>query len=220
MAGGSLALLGARGLNRRLVVSAVLAVALLIAVRSLPHRILLYLKRGETVEQTLHMSDRTVIWAKGLDLASESAVLGFGFHADRIYLGGKHVHNSYIQALLQAGLVGTALFVSAWLLAWLEFVRARLRWRRLSSDDQRCLVEAGGVLVFLTARSIPECTGSFFSVDLVILLPILAYIQSLQPLVRRPVAPTSRFALTPPISPSHQLLDGATDQQRGESRLR
>jgi len=38
------------------------------------------------------------------------------------------------------------------------------------------LIQAGGVLAFFTVRSIPEVCGAMFGVDLMVMLPVLAYL--------------------------------------------
>ena len=47
----------------------------------------------------------------------------------------------------------------------------------LSGADKRLAIQCGGVLAFLTVRSFPESTGAFFSVDWLILAPVLFYLQ-------------------------------------------
>ena len=124
------------------------------------------------------LSGRTLVWAKGLRLFKESPYLGFGFHADRLLLG-THMHNAFLHALLQTGLLGTIPFVAAILLAWGLLIRALLRRSALPLPHQHLVIQTAGVLAFLTVRSIPESTGAFFGVDWLLLAPLLLYLQLL-----------------------------------------
>jgi O-antigen ligase len=70
------------------------------------------------------LSGRTIgVWHEGWGLFLESPLLGFGFHADRIFLEGQHMHNSLLHALVQTGLIGTVLFILAFIWAWIILFR-------------------------------------------------------------------------------------------------
>lgn len=124
------------------------------------------------------LSGRTAVWAEGLRLFKQSPLLGFGFHADRLLLG-THMHNAFLHALLQTGLLGTIPFVAALLLAWGLLIRVLLRRSALPSPHQHLVVQTAGVLAFLSVRAIPESTGAFFGVDWLLLAPLLFYVQLL-----------------------------------------
>jgi hypothetical protein len=82
-------------------------------------------------------------------------------------------------ALMQAGVVGTGFFAAAWVIAWRLFYRS-LRKLTLLPARQKCiLVEAGAVLAFFTLRSITETTAAAISADLLIIVPILVYLEVL-----------------------------------------
>ena len=106
----------------------------------------------------------------------ESPLLGFGFHADRLKLG-QHMHNAFMHSLVQTGLVGSVLLMSAFLFAWGLLLRALRNRPRLPQVHQLLVVQAGGILAFLTVRAITESSGAFFGVDWLILAPILMYLQ-------------------------------------------
>ena len=126
--------------------------------------------------QFLSLSGRTDIWGEGWQLFKESPLLGFGFHADRLKLG-QHMHNAFMHSLVQTGLVGSVLLMSAFLFAWGLLLRALRNRPRLPQVHQLLVVQAGGILAFLTVRAITESSGAFFGVDWLILAPILMYLQ-------------------------------------------
>ena len=126
-------------------------------------------------------SGRREVWVKGWDLFLGSPLIGYGFHADRLILG-THMHNSFMHALVQTGLLGTIPFVGAILFAWLLLVRAIRKLSQLPVAHKQMVIQTAGVLAFLSIRSIPESTGAFFGVDWFILAPLLIYLQ----LVNRP----------------------------------
>ena len=122
------------------------------------------------------LSGRTDIWREGWRLFKESPLLGFGFHADRLKLG-QHMHNAFMHSLVQTGLVGSVLLMSAFLFGWGLLLRALRNRPRLPQVHQLLVVQAGGILAFLTVRAITESSGAFFGVDWLILAPILMYLQ-------------------------------------------
>ena len=131
---------------------------------------------GVVPEKFFNFSGRTKVWRQGLDLFTESPLLGYGFHADRLLLG-THAHNSLIHSLLQTGLAGTIPFVAGLLLAWALLIRAGLNLVQFSQDHKLQFIQVAGVLAFLSIRSIYESTGAFFGVDWLLLGPILLYLQ-------------------------------------------
>jgi len=131
---------------------------------------------GVISKKFFSFSGRTKVWRQGLDLFSESPLLGYGFHADRFLLG-THAHNSLVHSLLQTGVVGTIPFVAGLLLAWALLMRTGLNLVRFSQDHKTLFIQVAGVLAFLSIRSITESTGAFFGVDWLLLGPILLYLQ-------------------------------------------
>jgi len=123
----------------------------------------------------LKFSGRTAVWVEGWRLFTASPLIGFGFHADRLLLG-THMHNSVLQALLQAGLIGAIPFVAAVIFGWVSFFRIVLKLAHIPVAQKHLVIQCGGVLAFLTMRSLPESTGAFFGVDWLILAPVLFYL--------------------------------------------
>ena len=136
-------------------------------------------------KRVFNLTGRARVWKQGWDLFTESPVLGYGFHADRIMLNA-HMHNAFMHALVQTGILGTLPFIAAILYGWLLLVKAFLSRANLTTSHKHLLIQTGGVLAFLTVRAIPESTGAFFGVDWLILAPLLLYLQ----LVNTPEART------------------------------
>ena len=72
------------------------AVAILLGLRGFYSQFFLYFTRTGHVDIT--MTGRTVIWEEGWTLLWKSPWVGFGFQADRFYLGGLHMHNAFLHA--------------------------------------------------------------------------------------------------------------------------
>jgi len=122
------------------------------------------------------LSGRTRVWAQGWDLLKQSPVLGYGFHADRLMLS-RHMHNSYMHALIQTGWFGALPFFAALLLGAMLLARALLRLGRLPLVHKHLVIQTAGVMTILAIRTIPESTGAFFGVDWLLLAPLLLYLQ-------------------------------------------
>lgn len=123
-----------------------------------------------------NFSGRTAIWSEGWRLVTRSPIIGFGFNSDRLLLGTQ-MHNSVMQALLQAGFLGAIPFVGSVILAWAFFFRVFWRLSRLTCGQIGLVIQCGGILAFLTARSFPESTGAFFGVDWLLLALVFMYLQ-------------------------------------------
>jgi len=171
------------GARARLVGAAALVMgALAIGVELVPQetvdRVATHITRGESVEDMRDMTGRTRDWALSRPYIAESPLVGYGFQADR-FLGfteGGHIHNTYFYVTLTAGLVGLALFVAglgwAWIAAWQALKRkipARL-------GQEAVFAQTVGILAFFTLRSIPEVSGGMFGVDLMVMVPAMAYL--------------------------------------------
>ncbi len=159
-----------------IVAIAVLAIAFVI--NAIPEELISHLTRGQNVQEMETMTGRTRAWANAWEQIVQSPLWGWGFQADRMLIG-EHVHNTYMYALMTGGFAGAGLFVAGLVWAWVLMFRA-LRSRIAEAFGQkRILIQAGGILAFFTIRSIPEVCGAMFSVDLMVMLPILAYVSLL-----------------------------------------
>jgi O-antigen ligase len=134
--------------------------------------------RGQ-IEELFFLTGREYLWKRGVALIEQSPILGCGFHADRIMLDFQHMHNSYFHALIQSGILGTLLFIGAIFGIWRFVFRNNLhkRVRNIQGTDQALLIESLIFLAFLTFRTLVESTGAFYGVDLLMLVPLICYIQ-------------------------------------------
>ncbi len=137
-----------------------------------------YLERGQSKEEFLSMTGRTRAYRKGLVAFEEAPILGRGQWADRVIIH-EHVHNSYLQALLNAGVLGGIPYVASWLAGWALFFRLNKQSRWLNPEDRLCLLEAGTVMMFFTVRSVPETTTASFAVDLLVMVAVYVYLERL-----------------------------------------
>jgi hypothetical protein len=124
------------------------------------------------------LTGRDNTWQKGLERIGESPFFGWGFHADRLLINEEHMHNSYLHAGIQAGVIGALLFAMGIVVLWAYLVKSGVlrRIRTAAAPDQALLMQAVLVLGFLTARSIFESTAAFYGVDLLLLVPAVAYV--------------------------------------------
>jgi O-antigen ligase len=124
------------------------------------------------------LTGRETTWQKGLAKIGESPFFGWGFHADRILLDSQHMHNSYLHAGIQAGVIGALLFAAAvtvlWTFLWKSGALRRIR--TAGGDDRTLLTQAALILGFLTSRSFFESTAAFYGVDLLLFVPAVCYI--------------------------------------------
>ncbi len=123
------------------------------------------------------LSGRTVgVWPQVAKLFLKSPLIGWGFHADRIFLEGQHAHNAILHVLIQTGIIGIIPFISAFILAWILLFKLL---KNSSLTEKPFLIATAGILAFFIIRGITESTGAFFGMDLILLAPLIAYIQNL-----------------------------------------
>lgn len=130
------------------------------------------------IENLMVLTGREYTWQKGILQIKQSPFLGWGFHADRLLLNSEHMHNSYLHAMIHSGIIGAAFFLAAIVSVWVLIVRSGLlrMTRSVRGRDQALLMESIMILGFLTARSLFESTAAFFGVDLLLLVPTMAYL--------------------------------------------
>jgi O-antigen ligase len=132
-----------------------------------------------SLENAFFLTGRETTWRKAIDLAFRSPFVGHGFHADRLILEGEHVHMAYLHSLIQSGIVGALLFTGAIVGIWVLVARNHVVQRAFLVEGAANfpLTESVAVLGFLTARSFFESTAAFYGVDLLLLAPVVAYLQ-------------------------------------------
>lgn len=138
-----------------------------------------FILRGENTEELItSMSGRTTTWMIAWEEVKKSPIFGWGFQSDRFLLE-QHVHNTYLYALMTAGFVGAFAFVGGLLKAWIIFFQVLRKGIAERLNQKIFLIQVGGLLAFFTVRSIPEVSGAMFGIDLMIMLPIMAYLEIL-----------------------------------------
>lgn len=130
-------------------------------------------------ENAFFLTGRETTWKKALDIALRFPIVGHGFHADRLMLEGEHVHMAYLHSLIQSGILGAALFTAALVGLWVMIVRSKVLQRTFftAGTENYLLTESVAVMGFLAARSFFESTSAFYGVDLLFMVPCMAYIQ-------------------------------------------
>ena len=137
-----------------------------------------YIRRGQSDQNFTSMTGRTEVWSEGIEVFQRSPLIGWGNWADR-YLIGEHVHNTYMQALLNGGVIGFIPFILSWIIAWLFVFQIWRRSHFLSEKDNLIFVEVTGVLMFFTLRSVPETTTASYSIDLLLMIPVFVFLEVL-----------------------------------------
>jgi O-antigen ligase len=137
-----------------------------------------YLERGQTEEQFVSMTGRTRTYENGMVAFEEAPLFGRGQWADRLTIH-EHVHNSYLQAFMNAGIVGGIPYLVTWISGWILFFRLQKKSTSLNAANRLCLLESGTVMMFFTVRSIPETTTASYAVDLLVMVAVYVYLESL-----------------------------------------
>ncbi len=137
-----------------------------------------YLERGQTEEEFMSMTGRTRTYENGIAAFEEAPLFGRGQWADRLTIH-EHVHNSYLQAFMNAGVVGGIPYVVTWISGWMLFFKLQNKSAKFSAKDRLCILEAGTVMMFFTVRSIPETTTASYAVDLLVMVAVYVYLESL-----------------------------------------
>ena len=164
--------------TRAIGIVAIVILLLALAVNAIPEEIISHLTRGQSAQEMESMTGRTRDWGIAWVEIMKSPIWGWGFQSDRM-VAHVHVHNTYLYALMTGGFAGAGLFVAGLAWAWVLLFRAMKSRIAEVLGQKRFLVQAGGILAFFTIRSIPEVCGSNFAVDLLVMLPILAYVSIL-----------------------------------------
>ena len=137
------------------------------------HAFMLYLTRGRGIDLTL--TGRTVTWANGWQALQQSPWAGLGFWADRYFLHGQNMQNTFLDALIQSGFLGVIPFVIAIVWVWLGVLR--FYSTKPAGEVSSLPGELLGVMTFFTVYSITEITYSFYSVGWMAMAPLFAHVQ-------------------------------------------
>jgi len=132
-----------------------------------------------TLEKLFFLTGRPDTWSQGLEVISRSPLVGFGFRADRYFMGWQHMHNAFLHALIQSGILGTIFFIAA--IYWIWHIVLKRNLIKKSLDISRIrniyLSESLVILIFFTFRSFFESTAAFYGADLFFVVPAILFIQ-------------------------------------------
>jgi len=156
----------------------IVVVLLLDSPATLSQQVTDYLERGQSRDEFLSMTGRTRSYQHGVAAFEDAPLFGYGQWADRLIIY-EHVHNSYLSALLNSGVVGSVPYLLSWVAGWALFFKLQKRRKRVSPLDRMCLIECGTVMMFFTVRSIPETTSAEFGVDLLVMVAVYVYMEVL-----------------------------------------
>ena len=137
-----------------------------------------YLARGQDKQEFLSMTGRTRAYDHAIAAIEEAPFFGRGQWADRMIIQ-EHVHNSFLQALLNGGIFGGIPYFASWIAGWVLFFKLQARSARLLVEDRIHLLECGAVMMFFTVRAIPETTTASYAVDLLVMVAVYVYLESL-----------------------------------------
>lgn len=130
-----------------------------------------------SIDRLLSLTGRETTWQKGWAQIEHSPFLGWGFNADRLLLRYEHMHNAILQALIQTGIIGCLFFCLVFIWFWWELIASGLiqKTKTLIGSEKAFVMESILIVAFMTARSFFESTAAFYGVDLLLLVPSMAY---------------------------------------------
>jgi O-antigen ligase len=163
---------------------AIVVILLLDSPATVSDRVAVYLARGQSREQFLSMTGRTRAYRHAVTAFEEAPVFGRGQWADRLIIG-EHAHNSFLQALLNGGILGGIPYFASWVTGWMLFYKLQKDSARLHPNDRVHLLECGAVMMFFTVRAIPETTTASFAVDLLVMTAVYVYLEILTVLMEK-----------------------------------
>lgn len=146
-------------------------------------QVMRHMARDRPWVQSTVTSGRTRDWAIAWERISDSPLWGWGPQADR-HLLGFHVHNTYLYAWLASGIFGLLLFLAGLVLAWRYLIQAMRRGTARAAGHHTTLIQVGGLLAFFTVRGVPEVSGTMYGIDLLLLLPAIAWLGALRDTAR------------------------------------
>ncbi len=129
----------------------------------------------EKIPSVSTLSGRTVgVWPEGRRLFMSSPLLGYGFHADRIFLEGQHMHNALLHSFTQAGIIGGIPFVAALISVWISIMYFYLGPKEKHFNLP---LEIPALVAFFSVLSITESTFAFYGAVWLFSAPLFTYIQ-------------------------------------------
>jgi len=178
--GGVAVILGAERAKRTVNLLVGIAAAILLGLQGFYSTFYLYFTRTGQIDPT--MTGRTVTWKEGWRLLWKSPWVGFGFQADRYYLG-QHMHNAFLHVLIQSGLLGGAGILIGLAIVWYYVIK--YFFLHQPTDNSLIPPEIPAVFLFVTISSVAESTFAYFSATWLLSAPIVAYVMALHRHLRR-----------------------------------
>lgn len=135
-------------------------------------------RAGGSFDRLVDLSGRENAWQIAIALIKGSPFFGWGFHADRYLLGSEHMHNSFLHAMVQSGIIGAFFFVGGFVAVWLLIIKSQIigRAKNIQGKDKLMIMEAVMLIGFLTSRSFFESTAAYYGVDLLLLVPLIGFV--------------------------------------------
>jgi O-antigen ligase len=131
-----------------------------------------------SLDKLVDLSGREGAWQSAINLIKQSPFFGWGFHADRLLLQSEHMHNSFLHAMIQSGIIGTIFFVAAFFSLWFLIIKTRIiaKAKEIQGKDKLLIMESVMIIGFMTSRGLFESTAAYYGVDLLLLIPLIAFI--------------------------------------------
>jgi len=159
---------------------AALAALILLGFRGFYSEFFLYFTRTGHLDTTF--TGRTDTWSLAWHLLWKSPWIGYGFQADRFFLG-QHMHNAFLHVLFQAGFVGGVAILIGIAIVWYYTIY----YFAFHQPADKTLIppEIPAVLLFTTISSLTESTFAYYSAAWLLSAPIVGYVLGLHQHMRR-----------------------------------
>lgn len=158
--------------------AAIVMVLIVESPTTVSNRVSAYIERGQGKTEFYSMTGRTRAYALGVAAFEDAPFLGRGQWTDRLVIN-EHIHNSLLQALLNAGLFGAIPYLASWFAGWLLFYRLQKSSARVGTEDRIHVMECGTVMMFFTIRALPETTTASYAVDMLVMVAVYVYLECL-----------------------------------------
>ena len=158
-----------------------IAIAIILGLRGFYSGFFLYFTRTGHLDLT--MTGRTMIWEEGWKVLMNSPWVGSGFQADRLLMGGLHMHNAFLHVLVQSGFLGGGAIIIGLGIVW--YYTIYYFFLHQPVDKSLIPAEVPAILLFTTVSSITESTFAFYSAAWLLSAPIFAYVMALHQHMKR-----------------------------------
>ena len=189
--GGLLAIIAVLLLNKRIKLIGFVALLLVIVIISsgLPSLLLRYAMRGQSTTLFYNLSGRMFYWSFAWEKFLESPIYGYGLSAGTRYVVlaqvGRGVqstmHNSWLEVLVNVGIVGLIPVALAYVGTWWTLLRISFRPPAWFDRTVRMLsIEMIGLLIILSVRLITGGHSFLHDRELLLYLLVVAYAQQIR----------------------------------------